>query len=164
MVWVVPRKTWAYLCLFLVTLVFIIAKTRCGPTRWAERATADCGTVPPNFRNVGLAEGTSTKSANLAFTAMVKQTPDSDDDSPHRKRQKLTTESVVEAEKPVRIQTSNDLHALLIFEQDTGPHVKQSEISTTIMTNRILISRRDPVFQAVPGVCCLWQGKSGAIC
>lgn len=78
--------------------------------------------------------------ANLSCASMAKRTSDSDDESPHTKRQKLTGESVTEAVKPVRIQTSNDLHLLLVFEQDAGPDIKNSKIHTTSLEHRPLIA------------------------
>ena len=57
--------------------------------------------------------------------SMAKRKDDSDNESPHRKRQKITKDIASKAEiQPLR--TSKDLSLLLSFEQDTGPQARQS--------------------------------------
>ena len=57
---------------------------------------------------------------------MAKRTGDSDEESPHKKRRKLT--KALEAKQPIQpIQTSKDLGLLLAFDQDAGPRARQSE-------------------------------------
>lgn len=56
---------------------------------------------------------------------MAKRKDDSDNESPHRKRQKITIDLASKAETQL-VQTSKDLSLLLSFEQDTGPQKRQS--------------------------------------
>ena len=56
---------------------------------------------------------------------MAKRKDDSDDESPHRKRQKITKDLASKAEIQT-VQTSKDLSLLLSFEQDAGPRTRQS--------------------------------------
>jgi len=71
---------------------------------------------------------------------MAKRRSGSDDDSPHRKRQKITKQSLPQLEV-IEIQTPKDLQLLLAFEQDAGPHVRQSKdpkvSSENVQTNLI---------------------------
>ena len=69
--------------------------------------------------------------------SMAKRKDDSDNESPHRKRQKLTKDlaSKVEIQS---IQTSKDLSLLLSFEQDTGPRTRQSIAQGIHVENLIL--------------------------
>ncbi len=69
---------------------------------------------------------------------MAKRKDDSDDESPHRKRQKLTKDLASEAEVQT-VQTSNDLSFLLSFEQDAGPRTKQS-IAQYIPDERVILT------------------------
>lgn len=61
---------------------------------------------------------------------MAKRKSDSDDDSPHKKRQRITKDLASEQDS-VKIQTFRDLQQLLTFEQDAGPHVRQSKSPTS---------------------------------
>ncbi|KAK3174498.1 hypothetical protein OEA41_001744 [Lepraria neglecta] len=55
---------------------------------------------------------------------MAKRTGDSDEESPHKKRRKLTKD--LEVKQPIQpIQTSKDLGLLLAFDQDAGPRARQ---------------------------------------
>lgn len=60
---------------------------------------------------------------------MAKRSRDSDDGSPHSKRQRITADGVVKV-VPTKIQSLKDLQQLLAFEQDAGPQVKQSMDAT----------------------------------
>lgn len=57
--------------------------------------------------------------------SMAKRTTDSDD-SPHRKRQKITKTSTPAKER-YEIRSSRDLQLMLAFDQDIGPVVRQSK-------------------------------------
>ena len=57
---------------------------------------------------------------------MAKRTADSDDDSPHRKRRKIT-QTLPSATERHEIRSSRDLQLLLAFHHDVGPAVKQSK-------------------------------------
>ncbi len=62
---------------------------------------------------------------------MSKRKADLDDESPHRKRKRLTAEQALKkAPKPEfpNIQSPKDLQVLLTFEQDAGPQTRQSEV------------------------------------
>ena len=68
---------------------------------------------------------------------MAKRKDDSDNESPHRKRQKITKDLASKAEiQPV--QTSKDLSLLLSFEQDTGPQARQSIVQRIHVESMIL--------------------------
>lgn len=56
---------------------------------------------------------------------MAKRIADSED-SPHRKRQKITNSSPP-AKDQNEIRSSRDLQLLLAFDQDVGPAVRQSK-------------------------------------
>ena len=68
---------------------------------------------------------------------MLKRKDDEDNESPHRKRQKLTKDLALEAEIQT-VQTSKDLSLLLSFEQDAGPRTKQS-IAQLIHVERVIL-------------------------
>ena len=69
--------------------------------------------------------------------SMAKRKDDSDNESPHRKRQKITKDLASKAEiQPV--QTSKDLGLLLSFEQDTGPQARQSIVQRIHVESMIL--------------------------
>ena len=57
---------------------------------------------------------------------MEKRNVEPDDENPRAKRRKLVDTSSPIPED-VKLQSSDDLLELLLFEQDAGPHVKQSE-------------------------------------
>lgn len=59
---------------------------------------------------------------------MAKRKSGSDEESPHRKRQKITENSLA-VEDTVKIQSVQDLQLLLTFEQDAGSRVRQSKFS-----------------------------------
>lgn len=63
---------------------------------------------------------------------MAKCKTDSEDESPQRKRQKMTTGRVPEKETQV-IQSAEDLRSLLAFQQDAGPVVRQSKIRLALL-------------------------------
>lgn len=58
---------------------------------------------------------------------MGKRKVDLDEESPHRKRKRLTKEQAPKPEVP-NIESSKDLQLLLRFEQDAGPQTRQSEV------------------------------------
>ena len=69
--------------------------------------------------------------------SMAKRKDDFDNESPHRKRQKITKDLASKAEiQPV--QTSKDLSLLLSFEQDTGPQARQSIVQHIHVKSMIL--------------------------
>ena len=68
---------------------------------------------------------------------MVKRKDDEDNESPYRKRQKLTNALASEAEIQT-VQTSKDLSLLLSFEQDAGPRTRQS-IAQCIHVERVIL-------------------------
>ena len=69
--------------------------------------------------------------------SMAKRKDDSDNESPHRKRQKITKDLASKAEiQPV--QTSKDLSLLLSFERDTGPQARQSIVQRIHVESMIL--------------------------
>ena len=69
--------------------------------------------------------------------SMAKRKDDSDDESPHRKRQKITKDLALKAEIQT-VQTSKDLSLLLSFEQDAGPRTRQS-IAQCIHIARVIL-------------------------
>lgn len=90
---------------------------------------------------------------------MAKRKSGSDDESPHSKRQKLTRQSVAQQE-PVNIQSSEDLQLLLAFQQDAGPHVKQSKNPTSpafLHKVRTKSVKRISVVQVILRLDCLRQ-------
>ena len=69
---------------------------------------------------------------------MAKRKDDSDNEIPHRKRQKITKDLALKGElQPV--QTSKDLSLLLSFEQDAGPRTRQS-IAQYIQIERVILT------------------------
>ena len=69
--------------------------------------------------------------------SMAKRKDDSDNESPHRKRQKITKDLVSKV-KIQSVQTSKDLSLLLSFEQDTGPRTRQSIVQRIHVESMIL--------------------------
>lgn len=58
---------------------------------------------------------------------MAKHKADSDEESPHRKRQKITKDlESHETVTPTELHSAKDLQSLLAFQQNAGPLVKQS--------------------------------------
>ena len=62
----------------------------------------------------------------FSYHNMARRTADSDDHSPHRKRQK-TTQSLPNATERHEIRSSRDLQESLAFHQDAGPVLRQSK-------------------------------------
>ena len=65
---------------------------------------------------------------------MAKRKLDLDEDSPHRKRQKITN-NALPREKPVKVESVQDLQALLAFDHDAGPQTRQSESLRVYINN-----------------------------
>lgn len=65
-------------------------------------------------------------SNELAIMETGACTIESDDESPHRKRRRLTKDLASKPELP-SIHSCKDLQSLLTFEQDAGPQTRQSK-------------------------------------
>ena len=74
----------------------------------------------------------------ITFVRMAKHKEDPDEESPHKKRRKLT-KGLKAKQEPVSIQTSKDLQSLLAFDQNVGPRARQSKASPILFGRRGLI-------------------------